>query len=169
MSGELIGGGVGAGLDCLTTDNAYIGTKVPRLYMLPDVQNMMPRYRDDCSVYSFQTGFWPGTTGPMTDAGGLSGDISNGIWWDYPDVVTGHIFRYGFVGITRDQYGSPLGGVSLRLFRTVDDTLQDSQTSASDGSYVLGTPFLDAHYVVSQKAGPPPVAGATVNTLIAST
>lgn len=169
MSGEFIGGGAGAGLDCIIQDNAYIGTRVPRLYMLSDVQNMFPRYRDDCSIYSFQTGFWPGSAGLFTDAGGLAGDIINPVLFDYPDVVSGHSFRYGFAGVTRDQYGGPLGGVTVKLFRTADDTLQDSQVSDIYGGYLLSTPFIDAHYVVSQKSGPPAVSGATVNTLIPGT
>lgn len=161
--------GVFTSCDTVLRDDYPNGLKYPREAIRKEVKVLVPRYRDDCSVHSWQTPYWPGTGGLSTDAGGICGDLLNGFWYEQPDIVSGHAFRYAFVGVTRDQFGGPLGGVTMKLFRTVDDTLQDTQVSDASGGYILSTPFIDAHYVVSQKAGPPPVAGATVNTLIPST
>jgi hypothetical protein len=114
------------------------------------------------------TPYWPGTGGLFTNSGGTCGDLINAVWFDQPDVVTGHAFGFGFVGISRDQYGSPLGGVTMKLFHTVDNALVDVEVSDAAGNYTLITPFLDAHYIVAHKTASL-VSGATLDNLIPAT
>lgn len=113
-------------------------------------------------IVNFTTAFWPGGASMYND-----GSIQGAIWFQEPDIVAGASSRFGFVGVTRDQYGSPLGGVSLKLFRTSDNLLIDSTTSGPTGNYLLNTAFYpDPHYIVAHKSGSPDVDGVTVNTLI---
>lgn len=74
---------------------------------------------------------------------------------------------YGFVGVTRDQYGSPLGSVTVLLFRASDRLFITSTTSDASGNFTLATPYYpDAHFIVYQKSGSPDVQGVSVFTLI---
>lgn len=115
----------------------------------------------------FACEFWPG-------GGGLdaSGDEWNrAIQWDFPDLFTGATARFAFTGVTRDAYGSALGGVTVKLFKTsgtgLKDTLIDEIVSNSDGTFQVTTAYYpDTHYLVTYKAGTPDVQGTTVNTLI---
>jgi hypothetical protein len=148
-------------------DDYPLGLKNSRKYMRKEVKVLVPRYRDNDSTYSWQTPYWPGSGG-LIGENGPSGDIWQSIWFDQPDVVIGHRFTYGFIGISRDQYGSPLGGVTMKLFHTVDDVLIDKQTSDANGNYTLTTPFEDDHYIVAQKTSAV-VSGATLDNLIPAT
>lgn len=157
--------------DTLLVDDYPLGLRRPRLYMLPDVQSMVPKYRDDCSVYSYQNPYWPGNGGLIGCSdmeSGIYSDVIVPVWWDQPDVVTGHAFGFGFVGISRDQYGSPLAGVTVKLFHTTDNVLIDQEVSDAAGNYTLITPYLDAHYIVAQKTSAL-VSGATLDNLIPAT
>lgn len=74
---------------------------------------------------------------------------------------------YGFVGVTRDQYGSPLGSVTVLLFRASGRLFITSTTSDASGNFTLATPYYpDAHFIVYQKSGSPDVQGVSVFTLI---
>jgi hypothetical protein len=88
--------------------------------------------------------------------------------WAAFDQTAGAAARYGFVGVSRDQYGSPLGGCTLKLFRTSGDTLLDTTTSdATTGAFLLNTAYFpDYHYITCHKSGSPDVDGITQNTLI---
>lgn len=94
------------------------------------------------------------------------GSLFAGKPWEYNDYPTGARTAWSISGVTRDVYGSPLGGCTVRLFNTALNTLQDTQVSGADGTYQLMTVYTDAHYVVAYKAGGPDVAGVTVNTLV---
>ncbi len=72
--------------------------------------------------------------------------------------------RLSVLGTTRDQYGSPLGGCTVRLFRTLNDSLQSRVKSDANGAFQVSSPFTDAHYMTVH--GPGGVAGASVDTLI---
>lgn len=117
---------------------------------------------------SFETEWWPRGAGFMAD--GASGDILNASWWGDFDPAAGAASRYGFTGVTRDQYGTAVGSVTVNLFRTSDNVLQDTAVSnATDGTFLLNTVYYpDTHYIVAHKSGSPDVDGATVNTLIGS-
>lgn len=115
---------------------------------------------------TFVTGWWPGTAGFL---GSLGADVAllAPVEWSLYDPAAGASSRYAFVGITRDQYGSPLGACTVKLYRTSDDALLDTTTSDSTGAFLLNTPYYpDAHYMVAHKSGSPDVDGVTVNTLI---
>jgi hypothetical protein len=87
-------------------------------------------------------------------------------WGEY-DPVGGESSRVGFVGVTRDQYGTPLGGCVVQLFRTSDDLFIMETTSDSAGNFLLQSWYTpDTHYIVAYKAGAPDVFGTTLNTLV---
>lgn len=71
------------------------------------------------------------------------------------------------VGITRDNVGNPLGGCTVKRFRTSDDVLLSSTTSDGSGNYSLPGDTSPS-YLVAYKAGSPDVAGVTVNTIVGS-
>ena len=73
--------------------------------------------------------------------------------------------RLGVAGVTRDVYGSPMGGVSVKLYRTVDDSVQGAVVSDANGVYTVTTPYADGHYIVTYRVGPPDLCGTTINTL----
>lgn len=86
-------------------------------------------------------------------------------WPQWDDIKNGGrtmpVFK--IQGVTKDAGGSPLGGVTVELFRELDDTKQDGCISDAAGNYLLYTPFSDAHYIVAFKS--PNLAGSTVHTL----
>lgn len=79
-------------------------------------------------------------------------------------------FSYGYAiaGVSRDSAGVALAGVTVKLFRTADDSLVSQTTSDANGAYKLPASPLFAHYLVEYKAGTPDVAGSSVNTLVGS-
>jgi len=114
---------------------------------------------------TFANGWWP--------RGGLmgnDGDILAAATWGEFDQTAGAASRYGFTGITRDQYGSVLGSCVVKLFRTSDDKLIDTTTSnATTGAFLLNTPYYpDTHYIYVHKTGSPDVDGVSPNTMIGS-
>ena len=115
--------------------------------------------------YDYDTPWWPG-------GGGLSGSdccpVPPGVWYDHPDFTRGCNGRFGVVGVTRDAYGSPLGGCTVKIYRTSTDEVQATVVSDSLGNYVATTPYLDAHYLVVYKSGSPDVFGTTSNQLTAA-
>lgn len=119
-------------------------------------------------VESFATEWWPGS-GMCGLVGDTDGIECFGIWGPF-DVTSGASSRFGFAGVTRDQYGSPIYGCTVKLYRTGDDVLLDTQISdPNTGAFLLNTPYYpDAHYIVAHKSGAPDVDGVTVNTLIAT-
>jgi hypothetical protein len=85
----------------------------------------------------------------------------------YYRIGLGSASRVGFVGTTRDQYGAPLGGCAVQLFRTSDDLFIMEQTSDANGNFLLQSWYTpDTHYIVAYKAGSTDVFGTTVNTLV---
>jgi hypothetical protein len=73
------------------------------------------------------------------------------------------IIFYKIQGVTKDSGGSPLGGVTVELYRTIDDTKQDGCISDAAGNYVLYSQYNDPHYVTAFKN--PNLAGKTVESL----
>lgn len=116
---------------------------------------------------TYRTQWWPRQQ-LFGDAVADVGPFDTGAsWWEAPDLTKGGKYRFGFSGITRDLYGSPLGGVTVKLFRASDDTKQDQIVSTAGGIYFVSSPFYpDAHYLVFYKAGFPDVFGTSVNTKI---
>lgn len=114
---------------------------------------------DDAS--SFANEWWPGDD---IDSGQTLGLLGRS-WWADPSPVSGASSRLALTGYTRDAYGSPIGGCTVKIFRTIDDSLQSSVVSDSNGWYSITTPYADGHYLVVYRAGPPDICGTTVNTL----
>lgn len=119
----------------------------------------------------FTSPWWPGNGG--LDASG--GEWLEPVWFEEPEKNSGAVAALGIVGISRDAYGSVLGGVTVKLFKTAngsypntkDTKVYETVSDAVTGFYSLYTPYYpDTHYIVSYKAGTPDVQGVTVNTLI---
>lgn len=85
-----------------------------------------------------------------------------------PDLTGGNDTRYGISGVTRDVYNSPLTFCTVKLFRTVDDSLVYTAQSDGNGQYTVLTPYTDNHYLVTYKVGPPDVFGSSPNNLTGS-
>lgn len=123
---------------------------------------------DDLETSTFANSYWPGSAGLL---GAYSGDgpLLTPVWFNPPETTRGRNSRYGVVGVTRDEYGSVLGGCTVRLFRTSDNLLVDTTLSdALSGRYLASTPYYpDAHYLVVYKTGVPDRYGTSPNTLIA--
>lgn len=115
---------------------------------------------------TFETPWWPRGGGFIGDGASDVG-LLEAVWWGEYDQAAGAASRYGFVGVTRDQYGSPIGACVVKLYRTSDDALLDTATSDPSGNFLLNTAFYpDFHYIVAHKSGSPDVDGVTQNTLI---
>ena len=118
----------------------------------------------------FENEYWPGGGG--MDASG--GEWIQAQWHTRPEFSSGAVSRYALIGVTRDAYGSPLGGATVKLFKTVGggnpdlkDVKVDEGISDASGNYTVYTPFYPyTHYIVTYKSGVPDVHGTTVNTLI---
>lgn len=120
----------------------------------------------------FQTDWWPARG--SADASGAEWLRAN-FQWGRPEFNSGAVAKMAFLGVTRDVYGSILGGCLVKLFKTADgsyagtkDRLLDEITSdPTTGAYALYTTYYpDTHYMVTYKTGAPDVFGTTVNTLI---
>jgi hypothetical protein len=124
------------------------------------------RARLCCRRIDYQTGFWPSRGGFMGDLGLDVGLIEARRWGAfYP--AGGIASRLGFVGVTRDQYGTPTGNCVVQLFRTSDDLFIMEITSDANGNFLLQSIYTpDTHYIVAYKAGSPDIFGTTVNTLV---
>jgi len=90
-------------------------------------------------------------------------------WHECDDYKAGHngVVMYRIQGVTKDSGGSPLGGVTVDLFRSSDDLKVDTVISDPNGGYTLYTPYAATnHYCVAFKN--PNLAGSTVQTLTGS-
>lgn len=97
------------------------------------------------------------------DVGIMGGSRSWGPFYPAGRIAS----RVGFVGVTRDQYGTPTGSCVVQLFRTENDLFIMEVTSDSDGNFLLQSWYSpDTHYIVAYKAGSPDIFGTTVNTLV---
>lgn len=143
----------------------------------PDDVRLLPAYMlDDPFILvskswnifmGFENPWWPG--GGNLNAGG--NEMLTVAWYAPSEIVEpangGTNSRFGIQGVTRDVWNAPLGGVTVKLFRTSDDLKIDQIVSDPLGNYLVSTPYYpDAHYIVMYKAGSPDVFGASVNTLI---
>lgn len=139
----------------------------------PDDARLQPQWwrADDVEVRDFDdytSPWWPGGANILCDRNG-SGDKLNpsaSVWFERPEITRGHNMRFGVLGVTRDVYGSPLGGVTVKLFRTSTDELVHSTVSDPLGNYAVSTPYFgEGHYLVTYKTGTPDVFGSSPNTL----
>ncbi len=68
-------------------------------------------------------------------------------------------------GITRDAAEAPLGGCTVKLFRTVDNVFMAETVSDGSGNFTLTALGSGPFYIVAYLAGGTDVAGTSVNTL----
>lgn len=101
---------------------------------------------------------------------GNEGEPLKSIWCEEPITDAGTNSRFGIVGVTRNQYGTPVGGCDVLCFLTATDVLVSQVTSdVNTGHFNVPTPFFpDTHYLVAQKVGTPPINGTTINTIVAT-
>lgn len=117
---------------------------------------------------SFETPWWPKGGGFVGDGASDVG-LLEAAWWGEYDQASGSSSRFGFTGVTRDANGTPVAAVTVKLFRTADDLLLDTQVSDTNGSFLLSTPYYpDIHYIYCHKTAAPDIDGVSVNTLIGS-
>lgn len=76
------------------------------------------------------------------------------------------VYPYSITGVTKDSTGVALAGVTVKLYRTADDSYIQQTTSDAAGNYNMPASQILQHYANAYKAGSPDVAGATVNTLV---
>lgn len=114
---------------------------------------------------NYDTEWWP--------SGDLLGGALEGMTtsvqasWTQVYITSGASSAFGVVGVTVDQYGSPIAGCTVKLFRTANDVKIDEVTSGPDGAFTLRTSYYpDLHYWVAFKAGSPNVQGVSSPTLI---
>lgn len=109
--------------------------------------------------------FWP-RSGLMSEAGIIAQDPP----WGQVELVSGAVSRFGYRGVTRDANNSPLGGVTVKCFRTADDSkVADDVVSDANGNFIISTPYYEAHYLVMKKSGSPEVSGVTVSSQFPNT
>lgn len=133
-------------------------------YYLVDVEFID---NDAFSGASWATPWWPMRTGFV----GSSDDVGVGYLlealWGAVDHTFGTSSRFAFVGVTRNQYGSPVGFCDVMLYRTSDRVLIDATKSDTNGKFYLTTPYYpDTHFIVAHKTGSPDFDGISPNTLI---
>jgi hypothetical protein len=77
-------------------------------------------------------------------------------------------YNASITGVTKDSAGAALGGCTVQLFRTVDDSYRSEAISDGAGNYTLYPDVTGPFYLVAYKPGAPDVGGTTANTLIPS-
>lgn len=117
-------------------------------------------------AFRYQTRWWPNSGKILGGWSGSADDafLNRASAWKNPRVERGCNGRLGFVGYTRDQYGSALGGCTVRLYRVSTEEQVAKVTSDANGLYFATTPYGDAHFLVIHNAAGDQ-AGATANTL----
>lgn len=114
----------------------------------------------------FVSPWWP-AHGMLIGGRGFDGDNLLEINAKHSDMWRsfGSNGRLGFVGVTRDQYGSAIGNCRVRCFRAATDELMSSVLSDANGNYIATTPYYEGHYLTVHKSGTPDICGATPETL----
>lgn len=156
--------------DYSACDNLYFGkrSRAPDKLLLATEGRGVADNQIDAYIYA--TRWWPRSGQLLGGWGdGLGGDFfqNKSPRWKAPFTVRGCNGRLGFVGYTRDQYGSAQGGYTVRLIRSGTDELVAKVTSDANGLYFATTPYSDAHFMVIHNADGS-LAGATKNTLLPS-
>lgn len=117
--------------------------------------------------WCYGSSWWGKLGSQFTGAGGVDVEVFESPYVERVEPIAGASSRYGVSGVTRDIYGSPLGGVTVKIFKTSDDSLVSTIVSdANTGAFIVTTPYYpDTHYIVTYKAGSPDTFGTSVNTL----
>jgi len=159
---SFVAGSAGLGGAFLWDDQRLAGASYRQIGVIHDDQ-------DPIAPASFKTEWWPGAGASVLHDDRSPYDPGRYAlrWGPYEQSGPAGASRYGFVGVTRNSDGTPVGNCVVKLFRTSDDLLIDKTVSDPRGNYLLNTPFYpDQHYIVAHKTDAPPINGASVNTLI---
>lgn len=149
----------------------FIGNALPLFLLKANDQDLVAkRYRQDHDhaanfPASFVTPWWPG----HNFLGDLAADVAMLQAWffEQPEITSGANARLGYQGTTRDANNSPLGGATVKLFRTADDTkvTPDIQSDPLSGEFVISTPYYEPHWMKIEKVGSPTVQGVSVSNI----
>lgn len=143
---------------------AYIERDDKRGYSIEFRHEIDFRDFSDLDPGNFANHWWPGSSRLEGEA---TGDILHYDAYYVRDPPGGASSAYGLAGVTRDVYGTPLGGVTVKLFRSSTDEKVSQTISDASGKYFVTTQYYpDAHYLVTYKTGSPDVFGTSENTLI---
>jgi hypothetical protein len=135
------------------------------------IRRMRDRINERHSVTAqpggWSTDYWPGRVGFQGDQGTDYG-IMDATWGrQMARIAQGCASRVGFIGISFDQFGTPLAGVTCSLFRTSTREWIMDVISGSNGSFLLQSWYSpDTHFIVFNKSGAPDVFGTTKQTLV---
>jgi hypothetical protein len=160
--------------------SGFLGAAMPTPRIMAKDMSLVPTYRArnarprkterSCLLHmpcGYANDFWPGNRGFVGD---YATDV--GMWgctWArrMERVAHGVASRVGFVGVTRDQYGAPLAGVTCSLFLTATRAWIMDIVSDANGAFLLQSFYSpDTHFIVFAKAGSPNVYGATDQNLV---
>lgn len=150
-----------------------LGHALPEFRLAANNQSLVGQpWRQECDhdvaadrPKSFATPWWPGS--------GFLGDLAADIavlkswFFEPPEITSGANSRLGYQGVTRDANNSPLGGATVKCFRTADDSkvTPDIVSDPLSGEFVISTPYYEAHWLKIEKAGTPHVQGVSVNNI----
>ena len=68
-------------------------------------------------------------------------------------------------GITIDQLGARMAGVTVKAFDSVSNVFVTQTVSDGSGNYSMTLPKGNTYFLVAYKAGSPNKAGTSVNTI----
>lgn len=163
MSGFIVGGNIGGVNRVCATDKSCAYRDDEAAAQPPVIVEFMGVDTMAFERGSFQSPWWPQSSNIMGWDGTDTHLLMLPAAFSWPWITLGANGRLGFVGITRDRFGSALGGCTVKCFRTSSDELVSTVISdPATGYYIATTPYNDAHYLVVQGTG---VAGASVNTV----
>jgi hypothetical protein len=161
--------------------SAFVGGALPTTILARKDRRLVPSYqvirrqrdrlndRDMPTAYpgGYTSDFWPGNRGFVGDHG-TDVAMMEAVWSRQPArLAWGIASRVGFDGVTRDQYGTPLGGVTCSLFLTATRQWIMDIVSDANGAFLLQSFYSpDTHFIVFAKAGSPNVFGATDQNLV---
>jgi hypothetical protein len=150
-------------VNIMATKDTRLGT--PFLSLVDTMRRVVERA--DFAFTGYRNEFWPGNKGFIGDQS-TDVAIEEATWGRRPKrFAYGCASRVGFIGISFDQFGTPLAGVTCSLFRTSTKEWIMDIVSGSDGSFLLQSWYSpDSHFIVFYKAGAPDVFGTTRQTLV---
>lgn len=153
--------------DYSACDSLYFGKRArapDKLLLATEAKGVSDNAHD---AFIYQTRWWPRQGqifGGWGDGSGCCDFLNKPTRWKAPRIERGCNGRLGFVGYTRDQFGSVLGNCTVRLYRTSTEEQVCKVTSDANGLYFATTPYSDGHFLVIHNSGGT-LAGATKDSL----
>jgi len=117
---------------------------------------------------SFATPWWP-TRGGFLGDNDVDVGLLEGEYYE-PELTKGMNSRFGYQGVSRDVNNSPLGGCTIKLFLSADDSkVTPDVVSDADGNFVISTPNYAPHWLRMSKSGSPDLQCTTIATTYPNT